>query len=283
MARTVTFKGTPLTLVGRNPGTGSYAPDFSVVSQDLKEVRLVDFKGKIKVINTFPSLDTPVCDLQVKEFNRRSHDMSADVVVIGISKDLPFAQKRFCSANEITHETVLSDYKASSFGINYGLLIRELNLLARAVVIIDKGDVLRYAQVAGELTSAVDFAAAAGNLDAVLRSPALSLADAGPRRCAACEGKVTALSGGALRKALDARPGWECGDGKKIVKEFRFGDFSAAGYFVDIVSLIAEEQGHHPTLVLSYGKARVTLTTHAAGGLTDNDFIMAGIIDEIET
>ena len=146
MQRQITFKGSPLTLVGDVPKIGAAAPVFKVTSQDLKDVSLGDFKGKIKVIASFPSLDTPVCDLQVKEFNKKASGFSKDVVVIGISKDLPFAQKRFCQENSIKNETVLSDYRFSSFGVNWGLLIKELNLLARSVHIVDKNDALRYSQ-----------------------------------------------------------------------------------------------------------------------------------------
>ncbi len=152
MAQTITFQGKPFTIIGRTIKPGMSAPDFEVVSADLKPVRLSDFKGKIKLISTFPSLDTPVCDLQVKEFNKHAASFSADVAVIGISKDLPFAIKRFCSENGIKSEIVLSDYMTSSFGLNYGLLIKELNLLARSVQIIDKDDMVRYRQVVRELT-----------------------------------------------------------------------------------------------------------------------------------
>ena len=137
MARTVTFKGALLALTGKPVKVGKRAFDFKLVSQDLKIVKLSDFSEKIKVINFFPSLDTPVCDLQVKEFNQRATLLSSEVVIIGISKDLPFAQARFCSANEIKNEVVLSDYRFSSFGLNYGFLIKELNLLARGTIIIE--------------------------------------------------------------------------------------------------------------------------------------------------
>ena len=152
MPQIITFQGKPLTLIGNLVNIGMPAPDFEVVSQDLKTVRLSDFNGKTKVISSFPSLDTPVCDLQVKEFNKHAAAFSSDIVVIGISKDLPFAIKRFCSENSIKNEVVLSDYKTSSFGMKYGLLIEELNLLARSVQIIDKDNVLRYRQVVQELT-----------------------------------------------------------------------------------------------------------------------------------
>ena len=114
MERETKFKGNPLTLVGRNIKVGSLASDFKVLTQDLKETGLADFAGKLKVITSFPSLDTPVCDLQVKEFNKRATSLGADVAVLGISKDLPFAQKRFCDTFAIKNIAVLSDYKYSS-------------------------------------------------------------------------------------------------------------------------------------------------------------------------
>ncbi len=169
MARTITFQGKPLALAGNAPQVGAPAPAFTVTSQDMKDVTLGNFKGKIKLISTFPSLDTPVCDLQVKEFNKRASGLSSDVTVIGISKDLPFAQKRFCSENSIKNETVLSDYKISSFGTSYGLLIEGLYLLARAVLIIDKHDTVRYFQVVPELTIPPDYDGALKALEGVIK------------------------------------------------------------------------------------------------------------------
>jgi thioredoxin-dependent peroxiredoxin len=157
MKRTITFKGSPLTLEGSAVQIGQHAPDFTVVSAELKDVTLSDLTGKVKVITTFPSLDTPVCDLQVKEFNKRATSFSPDVVVVGISKDLPFAQKRFCEMNDIHKVIVLSDYKYSSFGMAYGLLIKELQLLARSVMILDKNDIIRYFSLVSELTQAPDY------------------------------------------------------------------------------------------------------------------------------
>ena len=279
--RSITFKGNPLTLVGRVPKMGDKAPDFKVTSQDLKEVRIADFKGKVKLISTFPSLDTPVCDMQVKEFNKRASALSSDIVVIGISKDLPFAQKRFCSENSITNETVLSDYKTSSFGINYGLLIKELNLLARSVHILDKNDVLRYSQLVPELTTPPNFDDALKTLSEVVKTPALKLKDELPSKCTSCEKGTPPMPKERIEKLLARYRGWELVEDKKLVKEFKFKDFAGAKYFVDILSNIAEEQGHHPTLIITWGKVKVTLTTHAAGGLTDNDFIMARIFDEV--
>lgn len=281
MVRKITFKSSPLTLVGRMLKTGITAPDFKVVSTDLKEVSLADFKNKVKVIGSFPSLDTPVCDLQVKEFNKKAAGFSSDIVVLGISKDLPFAQKRFCQMNDIKNEVVLSDYKFSSFGINYGLLIKELNLLARAVLILDKNDILRYIQVVDELTNVVNYEETLKNLEEVVKNPVLSVKEELPSKCKPCEGGTPPLPKEKIDKLLAQHRGWELVEDKKLVKEFKFKDFIEAKYFLDLVSVIAEEQAHHPTLTLIYNKLKVTLTTHAAGGLTENDFIMAKIIDEL--
>lgn len=283
MQRKITFKGSPLTLAGRNLKPDRQAPDFKVVTQDLKPAGLSDFSGKIKVISSFPSLDTPVCDLQVKEFNKRAAGFSEDIVVIGISKDLPFAQKRFCQENSIKNEVVLSDYQSSSFALNYGLLIKELNLLARSVLIIDKNNILRYFKIVDELTSPPDYAQALEILKAVIKDPAQAAPKATlPGRCKPCEVGTPPLPEEKIQQMISGYPGWELIENKKLVKEFKFKDFSEAKYFLDLVSLVAEEQGHHPSLTIIYNKLKISLTTHASGGLTENDFIMAGIINELE-
>jgi thiol peroxidase len=281
MERCTKFQGVPLTLVGRNLKLNSRAPRFKVTSTDLKEVTLNDFNGKIKVITSFPSADTPVCDLQVKEFNKRAAAFSKDVVVIGISKDLPFAQKRFCDLNSITNVVTLSDYKTSSFGINYGLLIKELNLLARTILILDKTNTLRYAQLVEELTNQPDYDKALTQLNEVLKKPEVKASEGLPSHCKPCETGAGALSKGDIEKLIAEHRGWQIVEDKKIVKEFKFKDFLEAKYFLDLVSLIAEEEGHHPTFTLIYNKLKITLTTHAVSGLSENDFIMAKIIDEL--
>jgi len=285
MPKTITFKENPMTLVGRKIKIGDSAPDFRVVSGELKEVTLSDFDSKIKLITTFPSSDTPVCDLQIKEFNRKAVSFSPELAVLGISKDLPFAQKRFCNENDINHIGLFSDYKYTSFGINYGLLIKELNLLARSVIILDKNNNVRYMQIVEELTSAPDYEDALGNLDKILNSPAVSVKGELFLKCKPCEGKTPALTEERIGELTAQFPDWQLIEepkGGKIVKEFKFKDFVEAKYFLDLVSVIAEEQGHHPALSLIYNKLKITLTTHSAGGLTENDFTMAKIIDSIE-
>ncbi|MCM8762799.1 MAG: 4a-hydroxytetrahydrobiopterin dehydratase [Candidatus Omnitrophica bacterium] len=107
------------------------------------------------------------------------------------------------------------------------------------------------------------------------------LKDELPQHCKPCEGGIQSLPKEKIDRLLAQYRGWELVEDKKIVKEFKFKDFLEAKYFLDLISIIAEEQGHHPTFTLLYNKLRITLTTHAAGGLTDNDFIMAKIIDEM--
>lgn len=156
----ITMKGGPLTLVGAKLGVGSKAPDFKLLTNDLAQVTLADFKGKVKLIAAVPSLDTPVCDTEIKRFNDEAAKISKDVVIIFVSADLPFAQKRFCGEFNIKKVKTLSDHRETSFGVNYGVLIKELRLLARAIFIVDKEDVVRYVQLVKELSSPPDYDAA---------------------------------------------------------------------------------------------------------------------------
>ncbi|MFA5271653.1 MAG: thiol peroxidase [Candidatus Omnitrophota bacterium] len=281
MERQTKFQGAPLTLVGRNLKLNTLAPNFRVISTDLKEVTLKDFKDKIKLITSFPSSDTPVCDLQIKEFNKKAIAFSKDVVVLGISKDLPFAQKRFCDLNGINNVVALSDYRFSSFGINYGLLIKELNLLARSILILDKANTLRYVQLVEELTNQPDYGKALSKLEGVLKDPQSAIGQDAYTHCKPCEAGSGSLKKEEIDRLIAQYRNWQLVDDKKIVKELEFKDFAEAKYFLDLVSIIAQEQGHHPILTLIYNKLKITLTTHVAGGLTDNDFIMARIIDDL--
>lgn len=157
MIRTVTLFGNPLTLVGREVHVGDYAPSFVVIDKDLREIRFNDFNGKIKLISTTPSLDTPVCDLQLRTFNKRASGLSDEVVILNISMDLPFAIARFCSSAGIERVQVLSDHREASFGLNYGLLIKELRLLGRAVIVIDRHERIRYLEIVSEISEQPDY------------------------------------------------------------------------------------------------------------------------------
>ena len=138
----VTFKGNKMTLLGSEVNVGDQAPDFTVLDGGLQPVKLSNFKGQIVVLSVVPSLDTPVCELQTKRFNEEAGKLKA--IVLTISMDLPFAQKRFCGSFNISNLTTLSDYKDRDFARAFGLLIKELGLLARAVFVIDKDGKIAY-------------------------------------------------------------------------------------------------------------------------------------------
>jgi len=156
----VTFKGNPLTLTGNARKTGDRAPDFTVIGKDLKPVALKDFSGKAKLISVTPSLDTPVCDTQARRFNTEAAKLPPEIAVLNISMDLPFAIGRFCTTAGIERIGTYSDHRDASFGTNYGVLIKELRLLARAVFLIDKDNVIRYMEVVPEMTDNVNFSKA---------------------------------------------------------------------------------------------------------------------------
>jgi len=166
----VTMKGNPLTLAGEKLSVGQKAPGFKALSNELKDVALADFMGKIKLIASVPSLDTPVCDTQIKRFNDEAVSIAKDVAIIFISADLPFAQKRFCGEFDIKKVKTLSDHRDTDFALKYGVLIKELRLLARAIFIIDKEDVVRYIQLVKELSSPPDYEAALEALKKVAAS-----------------------------------------------------------------------------------------------------------------
>lgn len=155
----ITFKGGPLTLLGPAPVIGTAAPDFSVLANDLSPVTLSSFKGKVVILASVPSLDTPVCDVETRRFNEEAGKLPG-VKVLTLSMDLPFAQKRWCGAAGVTNVQTLSDHRDAEFGQAYGLLIKELRLLARAVIVIDKKGIIRYIQVVPEVTQEPDYAAA---------------------------------------------------------------------------------------------------------------------------
>ena len=150
---TITMHGNQLTLAGNPIKVGDSAPDFTVNNKDLGEVKLSDFKGKTVILSIFPSIDTPVCATQTRIFNQKAVDLSDDVVVLTISKDLPFALARFCAAEGIDRVHTLSDYKANDFGNKYGFLINELQLLARGVVVVDKNGTVQYVEYVSEMTN----------------------------------------------------------------------------------------------------------------------------------
>lgn len=156
----VTMKGNPLTLVGSEVKAGQKAPDFEVVANDLSVVKSSSFRGKVCIISSVPSLDTSVCDTMTRRFNEAAANLGPEVTVLTISTDLPFAQKRWCGAAGVENVQTLSDHRDGSFGTAFGVLIKELRLLARAVFVVDKEGVIRYMELVKELTSEPDYEAA---------------------------------------------------------------------------------------------------------------------------
>ncbi|MEW6201524.1 MAG: thiol peroxidase [bacterium] len=155
----ITVEGNLLTLLGDEVSVGDKAPDFEVLDNDLKPVRFSAFRGKVCIITSVPSLDTPVCDVETRRFNEEAAGLGAGVVVLAISMDLPFAQKRWCGAAEVTRVKALSDHRDASFGAAYGVLIKELRLLARAVFVVDREGIIRYEELVKEVTVEPDYEA----------------------------------------------------------------------------------------------------------------------------
>ena len=164
----VTMKGNPLTLVGNEVKVGQMAPDCTLTGNDLSPVKLSEFRGKVCVICSVPSLDTAVCDLETRRFNQEAAGLGPDVQILTISMDLPFAQKRWCGDAGVKTVKTLSDHRDASFGLAYGVLIKELRLLARAVFVIDRAGVIRYIQLVKEISSEPDYDAALAKVREIL-------------------------------------------------------------------------------------------------------------------
>ena len=155
----ITMKGKPLTLVGDEVKVGNRAPECEVVDRNLASVKLSSFRGKICIISCIPSLDTSVCDMMTRKFNEEAVALGEDIAVLAISMDLPFAQDRWCIAADVKNVYILSDHRSASFGKAFGVLIKNLRLLARAVFVIDKEGTIRHIEIVNELTHEPDYEA----------------------------------------------------------------------------------------------------------------------------
>lgn len=153
----VTMKGNPMTLLGKEIKAGDAAPDIELTATDLSPVKLSSYQGKVCVISAVPSLDTPVCDMETRRFNTEAAALGDDVVILTVSMDLPFAQSRWCGAAGVDRVVTLSDHRTADFGAAYGILIKGIRLLARAVYVVDREGVVRYVQTVGEIASEPDY------------------------------------------------------------------------------------------------------------------------------
>jgi len=160
------FAGNGVTLTGNEIKIGDKAPEFTGINQNLEPVSLSSFKGKTVVIAIYPSIDTGVCQKQNYRFNQIADSMK-DVVVLSVSLDLPFAQKRYCAAEGLNNIITLSDYKEREFGLKYGFLIKELALLARGTVVIDKEGIIQLVEVVPEITTEPDYDATLAILEKI--------------------------------------------------------------------------------------------------------------------
>ena len=154
------MKGKPVTLTGTAVKPGQKAPDFEVVANDLSTVKLSSFAGKVCIITSVPSLDTSVCDMETRRFNEEAGKLGSDIVVLTISMDLPFAQKRWCGAFAVDRVKMLSDHKDASFGSNYGTLIKELRIESRAIFVLDGQNKIRHAEYVKEVADFPNYEAA---------------------------------------------------------------------------------------------------------------------------
>lgn len=148
----VKFKGNSIQLLGKEVKVGQKAEDFTVVGNSLNPIKLSDFEGKVVILSVFPSIDTPVCATQNRKFNEQMSNLSDDIVIIGISVDLPFALGRFCGAEGIDKVITTSDYQTFDFSSKYGFMIDGLRLLARGTVVIDREGTVQYVEYVAEAT-----------------------------------------------------------------------------------------------------------------------------------
>lgn len=155
----ITFLGNPLTLLGPRIKKGDAAPDAVLLDNDLKPVRLSSYRGKTCIISSVPSLDTPVCDMETRRFNTEAAKIGPETVILTISMDLPFAQKRWCGAAGVDKVITLSDHRNAEFGTAYGVLIKELRLLARTIFIVDPQGEIKYVQQVKEISREPDYEA----------------------------------------------------------------------------------------------------------------------------
>lgn len=157
--RNTTLHGNPLALQGEALAVGQKAPDFTLTGVDMKPVTLAETAGSVRIVNVLPSLDTPVCDAQTRRFNEEAVK-NPRIKVLAISRDLPFAQKRWCAAADVANVQTLSDYRDGKFGVDWGVMIEPLLIHSRAVFVLDPENRITYIQYVPEMSEQPDYDAA---------------------------------------------------------------------------------------------------------------------------
>ncbi len=164
------FGGKDVTIIGPDMEVGQQAPEFTVQTQDWREIEaLKETEGKVRILAAVPSLDTPVCDRETRRFNQAAADLSEDIAILVISMDLPFAQKRWCGAAGIDQVLVLSDHLYGDFGRKYGCLIKEVRVLRRAVFVVNRQGKIVYADYMPALGDEPDYEAVLAAAEAALK------------------------------------------------------------------------------------------------------------------
>ncbi|MBN2429527.1 MAG: thiol peroxidase [Deltaproteobacteria bacterium] len=153
----ITLQGNPVTLAGSIPDVGNVAPDCELVANDLSMVRLSRYRGKVCILTTLSSIDTAVCAAETQRFDTEAAWLGADVQILAISVDLPFALRRWCGAKGVSRLTTLSDYRETALGLAFGVLIKEFRLLARTVFVLDREGIIRYREIVSEVTDEPDY------------------------------------------------------------------------------------------------------------------------------
>ncbi len=157
MTTKVSFKGSPLTILGKPLKVGDSAPAFTLTGTDMGDIASTSFAKKVLIISAVPSIDTPTCSLQTKRFNKEASELGSNVAILTVSMDLPFAQKRWCGAEGVSNIILGSDYKHRSFGEAYGAFIKEWGLIARSLFVVDKNGKIAYVQYVPEVSSEPEY------------------------------------------------------------------------------------------------------------------------------
>lgn len=166
--KNITFKGQKVEVKGRELKFGDSLPTFKLTGNDLSDVTENNYKGKTLIISVVPSLDTPVCSIQTKRFNNEAANLSSNVVILTVSRDVPFAQKRWCGAEGVERVVTASDYKYRTFGDSFGVELPELALLIRAVFVIDSAGKVVHVEYVKEITDEPDYASALQSISSLI-------------------------------------------------------------------------------------------------------------------